>query len=568
MLEELTIENYALIDTVSVRFDPGLNILSGETGAGKSIIIGALGLVLGQKGDSDVIRTGMEQAVVSAVVDITMNRDALEWVQSHGYETDDGKIIVRRILRKSGGGSLYLQGNPTTRSDMAELMSVVFDLHGQHEHQSLLSTDRQRRLVDEYGKLTETVARFRSDFELLSTKKSEYEEFLSQRRKLVQEADYLEFAVKEIDEAGLRESEEESLQKEKALIQQAERLFSLVDEVYSSTVEGQNGALAGLRRAMGALESIAKIDEDLAPLSERLSTAFYEVEDIADTIRSYRTSIDYSPSRLEECEERLAMIHRLEKKYGATVEDVLAYRDDAAAKLESLRDRESGGEQTRDEIKKMEREILDRAKSLTAERKAVAKRLSAAIGDTLLSLGMSKARFDIVVTQRTTERGKAVCGSNGFDRIEFLISPNPGEELKALRAIASGGELSRIMLAIKTVLADADTIQAMIFDEVDAGIGGEIAVAVGEHLQELSRQKQVLCITHLASIAVRADNHIKVEKEVAGERTVTRVTRVEGVERTEEIARMLSGDTKGEASVSHAKELLAKFNPRRTYGSR
>lgn len=562
MLEELNIENYALIDTVSVRFDPGLNILSGETGAGKSIIIGALGLVLGQKGESDVIRTGNEQAVVSAVVNIAENPDALEWVRSHGFEPDDGKIIVRRILRKSGGGSLYLQGNPSTRSDMTELMSTVFDLHGQHEHQSLLSTDRQRRLVDEFGKLTATVARFRSDFELLSTKKSEYEEFLSQRRKLLQEADYLEFAVKEIDEAGLTASEEESLRKEKTLIQQAERLFGLVDTVYASTAEGQNGALAELRRAMGALESIAKIDEDLAPLSARLSTAFYEVEDIAETIRGYRSAIDYSPNRLEECEERLAAIHRLEKKYGNTVEEVLAYRDTATAKLETLRDRESGGDQTKTEIERMERDILDRAKSLSAERGAVAKRLSAAINDTLRSLGMPKARFDISITQRTSERGRAVCGTFGFDRIEFLISPNPGEELKPLRSIASGGELSRIMLAIKTVLADADTIQSMIFDEVDAGIGGEIAVAVGEHLQELSRQKQVLCITHLASIAVRADNHIKVEKEVTGKRTVTRVATVEGDERTEEIARMLSGDTKGDASVSHARELLARFNPR------
>ncbi|HOV63368.1 MAG TPA: DNA repair protein RecN [Spirochaetia bacterium] len=560
MLEELTIQNYALIDHVSVSFTSGLNILSGETGAGKSILIGALGLILGMKGDVQSIRTGEDECSVSAVIRVDGNPDAMEWLTGRDIRTEDGSVIVRRTLKRSGRGSVFIQNIPVTREDLAEFTSLIFDLHGQHEHQSLLSVENHRRLVDRYGDHEELLAALSREFLSLSALKKDYEQLINDERDALREKELYEYAVNEIEKAGIHVGEDEELEKERGILAHAEKLFLLLEEFSNLVAEGKNGSLARLRQAMGVLDSIARIDSDLSEHTRRLENAFYEIEDIADTLNQYRASVHFSQERLDECEQRLQLIHRLEKKYGSDIAGVLAYGEKAKKSLERFDNREREKEEMVRKIGEAEKRVSELAKDLSQKRKNASALLQDRIQERLKPLGMPKAQFSIDLSYNESQSGKPLCGPSGFDRVEFMISPNPGEPLKPLNQIASGGELSRVMLAIKSVLAEKDHIQTLIFDEIDTGIGGEVAVAVGEHLKAIGTHKQVLCITHLASIASCAENHIKIEKVVDADRTFTRVTPVTGQDRIKEIARMLSGDSTEGVSLAHAEELLKKFS--------
>jgi DNA repair protein RecN (Recombination protein N) len=309
------------------------------------------------------------------------------------------------------------------------------------------------------------------------------------------------------------------------------------------------------------MDTVTGIDDGLAEVASRLEDSFFELEDIAETIRGYRNDVEFSPDRLETVENRLALIHRLEKKYGASIAEVLAYYEEAKAQLDGFETWEEDKEKLREDIRERERRVLQRAQELSAKRKEAAEKLGASILERLRQLGMPKASFEVAVEPRLGESGKPSCGPYGLDRVEFLISPNPGEPVKPLASIASGGEISRVMLALKSVLAENDHVACMVFDEIDAGIGGEVAVAVGDHLQQLSGSKQVLCITHLATIAARAARHIRVEKQVRDGRTLTEISDVQDDNRVEEIARMLAGDRNETASRNHAEQLLRKYTP-------
>jgi DNA repair protein RecN (Recombination protein N) len=559
MLEELAIQNFALIDRLTVRFGEGMNVLSGETGAGKSILVGSLSLLHGARGDTGAIRSGTEEARVAGTFRIGENRDALAWLDEHGIEAEDGVLIVRRTVKRSGRGAIYVQSTPVTRRDLDELMSLVFDIHGQHEHQSLLSEDSHRTVLDRFGGLEETARDLHGRFTELSALRKRFEHMESNERQRLREMDILKFAVSEIEEAALRPGEEDDLDAERRMLSQHEKLFSALDELYDSVAENRGGALSGLRNARSAMETVTAIDDRLADAARRLEDLFFELEDVGEVVRDHRNGIQFSPDRLEQVENRLSLIHRLEKKYGATVEDVLAYFEEASAQLDGFETWEEDKERLRAEIKTREQAVLKLAGELSARRKEAAVRLAGRILESLRVLGMPKTEFEVSVTPRRGENGRSSCGPYGLDVVSFLISPNPGEPLKPLSEIASGGELSRVMLAIKGSLTEDDQIGCMVFDEIDTGIGGEVALAVGEHLHELGKRKQILCITHLASIAAHADNHLKVHKLERSGRTVTEVTRVEGDARVEEIARMLAGDRTGAASRNHAEELLGKY---------
>ncbi|MFW5689847.1 MAG: DNA repair protein RecN, partial [Spirochaetota bacterium] len=558
VLEELSIQNYALIDRLTVRFSGGMNVLSGETGAGKSILVGSLSLLHGARGDTGAIRSGTEEARIAGTFRIEGRPELEAWLEERGIEIEDGTLIVRRTVKKSGRGAIYVQSTPVTRKDLDELTSLIFDIHGQHEHQSLLSEESHRLLLDRFGGLEETAASLRERFTELSSLKKRFEHMESNERQRQREMDILEFAVSEIEEAGLRAGEEEELDSERKMLSQHERLFGALDELYDSIAENRNGALSQLRNARSAMETVSGIDERLTDTARRLEDLFFELEDVGEIIRDHRGSIQFSPDRLEQVESRISLIHRLEKKYGATVEDVLAYYEEAKAQLEGFETWEEDKEKLRAEIRGREQEVLTLAGELSERRKRAATELARRILERIQVLGMPKTRFEVRVSPRRGENGRASCGPHGIDTIAFLISPNPGEPLRALSEIASGGELSRVMLAIKSALAENDHISCMIFDEIDTGIGGEVAVAVGDHLHGLAAGKQILCITHLASIAARADNHLQVRKLEKNGRTVTEVVRVSGEGRVEEIARMLAGDRTGEASRNHAEELLRK----------
>jgi DNA repair protein RecN (Recombination protein N) len=561
VLEELTVRDFALIERLSVSFTGGLNLLTGETGAGKSLLVGAIGFLLGAKADTGVIRTGAEESLVTGVLDVSRNAEAQEWLRQRGLEPEDGRVLVRRGIKSSGRGSAYIQNQSALRSDLAEFTSLLVDLHGQHEHQSLLLPENHRKLLDRYARVEDEVVAFKALFSALAAEKRAYESALASEAERSREIEFLRFAVDEISKARLRAGEEADLEAEERLLSQHERLFAAVEAAHAALAdgEGSEGALSSLRRFRAGLETAGSIDPGLSDLARRGDDAFYELEDIADSLRHYLSALSFSPERLEEVEGRLAEIRRLKKKHGTTIEAVLARLEEDRDRLARLETWEEDKGEIERRIGAMEAEVLTAAIAISEKRKAAATGLQTRIEAIVRTLGMPSARFFARVGRKDSDGGKPVVGPHGIDEVEFLIAPNPGESAKPLARIASGGELSRVALAAKTVLAGTDTVDCLIFDEVDAGIGGEVAVAVGQHLKELGKSKQVLCITHLASIAVRADNHYRVDKDISGGRTTTRLSRMEGRVRAEEIARMLAGDPREEASIAHATELLRKY---------
>jgi DNA repair protein RecN (Recombination protein N) len=559
MLEELQIRNYALIDRLTIQFSEGLSILSGETGAGKSILVGALGLVLGLKVSQDVIRTGTDETEVSAVVNVKGNKEAETWLQQREIPFEDGVVILRRIVRRNGRGGSYLQSVPVSLGDLQEFTSLLIDLHGQHEHQSLFYEENHRKFLDRFAGISERVERFTSEFQGLAQLRKHREELDASEKERIRELDYLKFAVDEINKAALKEEEEEELIQERKLLSEHEKLMRVLEDTLATLSEGRGGILGELRRSANLLQSIEGIDSSLEPYRKRLENTFYEIQDVTQDLKAYAGKRTFDPQRLEYCEERLAEIYRLGKKYGPSLKEILQFREQALKRIQEL-------ERTSQEMGELDRAITEKERNLLAEaheisetRKKAAEKLQDAVTEALSKLGMKKIRFQISLTRKESNPGVVVCGPFGFDSVSFLIAPNPGEPLKPLKEIASGGEVSRIMLAIKTVLAESDSIGCLIFDEIDTGIGGEAAVVVGEYLYNLSRYKQVLVITHLASLAARGDRHVRVEKIVEGERTYTDIKYIEREERVKEIARMLSGEPEGTVSLIHAEELLRKF---------
>ena len=566
MLEELVVQNYALIDRLQVRFSPGLNILTGETGAGKSILIGALGLILGMKADTGAIRAGTEEIDVSGIVKLDNDPDVQTWMEEKGIAAENNSIIIRRVVKKNGKGTIYVQSTPFTLTALRELTGMLFDLHGQHEHQSLLSPENHRRLLDHYGNITAEVTAFSALYTRLLKVREEHAALIAEQRERVRKVELLEYAIQEIEDAKLKVGEEEQLRQEQNLLANHERLIHLVEDVYGATAESRGGALGNLRQARGLLAEIVKIDSHLNDSNRQLETVFFELEDFVENLGRYKGSINFDPARLEKIEERLDLIKRLEKKYGGTIEEVLAHLEESRRALEGIQNSDATQKKLEEQITGLEKELKARAANITHLRKQAAGGLQEKIVGELKQLGMPKVRFQVQIEDRTSDSGKVLYAGTGKDQVEFMIAPNLGEPFKKLVQIASGGELSRIMLAIKTVLAESDHINSLIFDEVDAGIGGEVAIAVGERLKGLAKSKQVLCITHLATIAVQADNQIKVEKITQADRTVTRVSSVTGPEQQEEIARMLAGDRTGDTSLKHAQELLQKYGSRGTRG--
>jgi DNA repair protein RecN (Recombination protein N) len=574
MLEELSIRNYALVDSLSISFENGLNILTGETGAGKSIIVGSLSFLLGGKADAEVIRTGCDEAGVSAVIRIAAgNTDVRIWLADRDIDIEDNTIVVRRNLKSSGRSSIYVQNVPLTRSDLAEFMSMLFDLHGQHDHESLLRKDTHRRCLDRFAGIESAAAAFNDLFTTLAEKKKALEFSRNSDRNREERIELLTYAVDEITRAALKTGESRELETEAQRLASFEKLSREAENTALFLFDGEASVLSLARKARNSLEAASSMDESLAALCKRMDDLFFEAEDLSGELRSYRDGLSYEPGRLEDVEDRLGLIFRLKKKYahsdtaeetGRDLSDeevILAYKTKAEQEIEALSQSEENREKLAAEIAALEKTLVAKAAELSAKRVEASQKLGTQINAILQRLGMIKARFAV----NTTPKGKGpsgnfICGPWGADDVEFLISANPGEPLKELARIASGGELSRVMLAIKTVLAESDTIETLVFDEIDTGIGGEVALAVGEYLKKIGTIKQIFCITHLASIAVRADNHIRVEKKDTAGRTQTLARLLSGKGRREEIARMLAGDSAGAAALAHADDLLSKYD--------
>ena len=552
MIDEIHIRNFALIEDCTMNFRDGFNILSGETGSGKSLIAASLAMLHGIKGDVKWIRTGCDECQVSGSFYVE-SREALSWLSSHDISTDDGSVLVTRTLKKNGRGSVHIQGVSVTREQLTEFVSSMFDIHGQHEQYTLINAINQQHLLDNYADLSDKLEKLRLYFQKLSETRRMMSDLEASRKESVRQAEMFEFAIREIDLAALKDGEEEELEKKLQILSQHDRLFKLLEEI--SALLGGTGAVELLRQCRPLMEQAGRIDSSLAEYTGRMDSAFFEIDDIASSVRDYLLRDNYDPQQLAQCEERLAVINRLKKKYGATISDILAYRDKASSQMDSINNFQFNMDKLQKDSDSYGKMVVSLSGEISAAREKAAAVLEKKIESVLKELGMPKSVFHIAVTSRTGDNGKILYSQSGRDNVIFMISPNAGEPLRPLSAAVSGGELSRIMLAVKSAFAGTDPVGTVLFDEIDTGIGGEIAVRIGRYMKELSMSKQVLCITHLASIAVNADNHIKVEKATDGERTFTRCHSLDDDGKVAEIARMLSG-TGDSVSMDHARQML------------
>lgn len=559
MLEDLTVKDFALIDSVSLEFPKGFTILTGETGAGKSILIGSLTFLLGGRASSDLIRTGADEARVSGTVFLESTAHAARrWLEDHGIRPENDRVLLRRTMRSTGKSESWIEDTPVTRTELIEFTAFLVDIHGQHEHQSLLKIEEHRRFLDSFAGIEDEVAAFTAQYSALGSKRKLRDEMSTSERDRTEKAELLQFAIEEIRAAKLFPTEEDELSIEEQCLSQHEKLFSLIEQLTES-LSGSNGSVSQLKRSRTQLESAAGIDSSLSGMLGRIENAYYDLDDLADSIRQYHALLAFDPSRLEFIQERLSLIFRLKKKYGTTLQEVIDYADSAEVQIEQLAGWESNKQQIESEIAELERSMYRAGTAISTKRKTASELLQNKVEAILRTLGMASTQFRVASSIREGTDTMQKSGPYGFDIIEFMISPNAGEPLRPLTKIASGGELSRVMLALKTVLAAVDEAGTLIFDEIDTGIGGEVALSVGAHLKALSSEKQIVCITHLASIAVRADNQIKIEKMEQTGKTRTDAYPVSGTERVEEIARMLAGDGMSAASVQHAEELLARY---------
>ena len=582
MLEDLSIKDFALIASAAVEFGAGFPVLSGETGAGKSLLIGALTFLLGGKAGVEQIRAGAHESVVSGTFylgktpatvrelgedDEPLN--AFEWLNLHGIEIEENRVLLRRVIRENGKSGSWIGSTPVTRADLAEFSSFLIDIHGQHEHQSLMKVAEHRKFLDSYAGLTEKVADFTALYSELVAKRKILDALNTDDRDRAQRIDLLNFAVKEINEAKLKPNEDTELDDEENKLSSFEKLYSDVEQLNEGLSGGEGVSVVSILKKLRAVaDSASSSDKSLQKLGERLDSAFYEISDIADEYKSYSQSLVFDPQRLAEVQERQTLIYNLKKKYASSVSaplsEVTAYLENAQKTLDELDNSSDKKEKLEKEIAELGKKVYLEAKAISNARKAAAEKMSTGVVKVLSTLGMNGTRFSVNVAEKTGNDVTQKCGPYGIDDIEFLISANPGQPLAPLAKIASGGELSRVMLSLKTILCESDTtgestVGTMIFDEIDTGIGGEIAVSIGNHLKKLAKNRQVLCITHLASIAVYADNQIKIEKSVSSGMTSTHVHEIVGEERVSEIARMLSGDAASSESLEHARSMLAKF---------
>jgi DNA repair protein RecN (Recombination protein N) len=553
MLSELRIRNFALIDRLSVRLSPGLNVLTGETGAGKSIVVGALSLLLGERASSEVVRAGEDRASVEGVFEVDGRADVARLLDERGIEAEDGVLVLKREVAAGGRSRAWVNGSPATASLLGELGRMLVDLHGQHEHQTLLRRDEQRAILDAYAGndllLAEVAGAHGATVEL----RREVADLERRRRDALQRADYLRFQVDEIEKAALKPGEEETLEEEARRLAHSEELTALSAALYDALAGSDRSIVGSLGQLSRTLDHLTRIDPGQESARELYDTAYYALQELGERMERYAETVEHDPARLDEIRRRQDLIFRMQTKYGGTVEEVVQIGRVAREELDLIdgADFELGALQKR--LEHATDELRRLSADLTARREEASARLADEVSRVLPDLGMAGGRFEIARLPLSEP------GAAGAEEVEFRVSLNRGFEPRALSFVASGGEMSRIMLALKTILARLDAVPTLVFDEVDAGIGGRVALQVGEKMREVATSHQVFAITHLPQIASRANVHLLVSKhEREDGKTATEVTALEEEERVREIARMLGGDPESAVSLEHARELLER----------
>lgn len=551
MLVELHIKNFALVDSLNLELGKGFNALTGETGAGKSIIVDAIGAALGERTGSEVVRTGTDKAIVEAVFDVSKTPDVISTAEEFGFEPEDGLLILSREVARGGRSQCRVNGRPATTSMVKDITGQLIDIHGQHEHQSLLLVPLHIDIYDAWcgGNVTELKQQAAELYDQYLSLTQEKDRLQTDERERARLLDLYKFQIEDIQAANLQEGEDEELLQERNKLANAEKLFTAAAEVYSALGGDEGGAIDALNTAASAAEKMLVMDPSISGFVENLNSALFSAQEALSSITDYRDDIEANPDRLEAIEERLDLIRTLKRKYGDTIPEINKYADDLVAKVSDLEHIEDRSHNLDGQIETVTKSLSDVSGKLTKIRKDHRDEFQKAVESELAELAMGKTKFEVSIEPTSP-------GPKGADHVEFLISPNPGEPIKPLAKIASGGEMSRIMLALKTVTASSE-VPTLIFDEIDTGIGGRTAQILGDKLASLAKKCQVMCVTHLPQVASKANKHYTVSKVVESGRSFVRVTELEGEERVAELARMLGGEEGSSAAAQHAREMLS-----------
>jgi DNA repair protein RecN (Recombination protein N) len=559
MLLELRIKHFAIIDELNLSFSKGLNILTGETGAGKSIILNGVHLLLGDKSTEEWIRSPEEEASVEALFDISGNREVKEKIEDKGLYLqgagEENSLLIRRVISRSSRGKVFINGNMATLGVLSEVGEGLLSVYGQHEHQTLQRVETHIDILDEFGGLLDLREGFQKQYQEFVSLCEEAEKIRGEKERRAKERELMVFQSREIGASGIQIGEEESLKEERTILTHAKKLMDFAHLSEETIYSEEGSAIERIQRILNQGREMAAIDPSLSQPLKVLESTLIQLEETALALRDYSKRVEINPMRLDEIESRLEEIDRLKRKYGSTIEAILSLRHRIDEALKSFTSEEERLSQLETDLEPLRQRMNEMGKSLSGERKRAALELKKSIERELNSLGMRKTVFRIQIDSLPLS-------VKGVDRVEFLISPNVGEEVKPMAKIASGGELSRIMLAMKRILAKVGGRQVLIFDEVDSGIGGAMAEVVGKKLRELSRHHQVICVTHLPQIACFADQHHSVRKETKAGRTITLVDRLNEEAIVDEIARMLGGVKITEKTRAHAKEMIQ--NAKRT----
>jgi DNA repair protein RecN (Recombination protein N) len=559
MLTTLRIKNLALVADLTLELGPGYNVITGETGAGKSILIGALNLVLGERADRTLIRSGSDSCSVEAVFDVGKLEAPLDaFLDENGLEPcEERQLVLKRTFSSAGANRQFVNGSPTTLNALGIIGEWLVDIHGPHEHQSLLNTSRQLDLLDAFGKLEGERDAFKSLLRKRAALEAEKSALIVDEKTYAQQLDLLRFQVNEISAARLQAGEEEQVEQEHHRSSNAAKLLQLSQAALDLLSENESSLLTQAGVMGRTLQELQRVDSSAAALVESHEQAVSVLQELQNELRQYADKVEVDPARLQELEERLNLIHSLKRKYGGNIAEVIAFGEEALRKLQNLEQRDAELARINADLKKIESDLWSAGEALSAKRRKAIPQLNKAVSKQLSDLGFKQSRFEISLstldqTQLTHHASRIT--SHGLDTVEFQFAPNPGEPPRPLRAIASSGELARVMLAIKTVLAAEDRVPVLVFDEVDANVGGETANAVGDKMRQIAKNRQVLCITHLPQVAATATAHYVASKQLKAGRTISEITLLDADARVTELARMLGGQT--DAARKHAEALL------------
>lgn len=559
MLQALHIQNFAIIQDLSLDFSHGMTVLTGETGAGKSIIIDAVGLLAGGRGSTEFVRYGTKKCLLEGHFSLNENQEVMKLLDEHSIDSDDEVIMIQREIFATGRNVCRINGTIVTIAVLKEIGTALIDIHGQNEHQELMVPESHIELLDQYGdkKLANAKKRYKELYKEYKAVKKEQNEWQYNEQELAQRLDILKFQVDEIGEAQLEDHEEETLKEEEQKLSNHQSIVEALSSSYNALQGEENSGLDLVGQAMDSMASIEGMDEKFKQISDTVSAAFFQIQEASSDIYNEMDNLEYDEERLNEIETRLNLIQQLKRKYGQSIQEIKDFYSKVLAELEKIDNREGQMDHLNKRVKELETKLVKEAYGLSKYRRESAKRLEKAIHEQLKELFMDKVVFSVHFSKEMKEFKTNAAYENGMDKVEFYVATNPGEPLKPLVKVASGGELSRMMLAMKTIFSKEQGMTSIIFDEVDTGVSGRVAQAIADKIYSVAQYSQVLCITHLPQVAAMADQHLYISKVIIDERTSTHVEQLPEDDKIQEVARMLAGSEITKLTIDTAKELLA-----------